>query len=203
MIMKLISREFLIKSGKFSTSSDWVKIQQDIEKAIKKVTWPNNSSKFTIFPERKGNGVTPIKGSFLDELKKRGWETETRVSIATRSKPGPLDATLQVGNAKTSSLFAVEWETGNISSSHRALNKMALGILKGVLIGGILVLPTRNLYQYLTDRIGNFPELEPYFPLWKSIPCKNGILGVYAIEHDAISNSVPRIRKGTDGRAIN
>ncbi|NLS89760.1 hypothetical protein EYI23_17625 [Bacillus subtilis] len=29
-------------------------------------------------------------------------------------------------------IFAVEWETGNIASSHRALNKIATGILNQV-----------------------------------------------------------------------
>ncbi|MGA1841038.1 MAG: hypothetical protein ACMUIU_10470 [bacterium] len=51
------------------------------------------------------------------------------------------DATYIVGDR----LFCVEWETGNISSSHRAINKMALGIIRDILIGGILIVPTRNL----------------------------------------------------------
>lgn len=93
-------------------------------------------------------------------------------------------------------------ETGNISSSHRALNKMAVGILKGILVGGVLVLPTRKMYKYLTDRIGNFSEIEPYFPLWESLDVKEGYLAVIAIEHDGVSKNVPRIPKGTDGRAL-
>jgi hypothetical protein len=96
----------------------------------------------------------------------------------------------------------LEWETGNISSSHRALNKIALGILRGIFIGGALVLPTRAMYKYLTDRIGNYDEIEPYFELWKKLPIKKGLLLVIAIEHDSVNGSVPRIPKGTDGRAI-
>jgi hypothetical protein len=99
-------------------------------------------------------------------------------------------------------LLCVEWETGNISSSHRALNKMCLGILKGVLIGGVLILPTRKMYGYLTDRVGNFSEIEPYFPFWRHLQFPEGILAVIAIEHDAVSLDVPRIPKGTDGRAL-
>jgi hypothetical protein len=109
-----------------------------------------------------------------------------------------MDATYPVGNR----LFCVEWETGNISSSHRAVNKMALGILKKVLIGGVLILPTRAMYKYLTDRVGNFPELEPYFPLWQALKVEEGLLAIIAIEHDAVSQSVPRIPKGTNGRAL-
>ena len=64
---------------------------------------------------------------------------------------------------------------------------MSLGIRNGILIGGILVLPTRKLYQYLTDRVGNFAELEPYFDVWRSMMIGNGILCVYAVEYDEIS----------------
>lgn len=204
--MKIIKREILFDKGNFSSSKEWKLIRRNVEEAIKNVVWPPNSKKFTIYPESgkkrgQGNGVVPIKLSFCNNLEKKGWQLETPLLIAT-SKPGPLDATLKLKHGKASTLFAVEWETGNISSSHRSLNKMALGIIKGILIGGILVLPTRNLYQYLTDRIGNFEELSPYFDLWKSIKSKEGILVVYAVEHDATSTKVPRIKKGTDGRAI-
>ena len=196
--MKLITKEVLFDQGNFSSTPEWERIQQDVEESIKKVTWPENSKKFTINPTNKGNGVKPIKLSFCDKIEKKGWELETRMSIATRSAPGPLDATIRIRN---DSVFAVEWETGNISSSHRALNKMSLGIRNGILIGGILVLPTRKLYQYLTDRVGNFAELEPYFDVWRSMMIGNGILCVYAVEYDDISKSVPKIVKGTDGRA--
>ena len=134
----------------------------------------------------------------MAHLKSLGWSLEVTVDIATLKKPGPMDATYPVGDR----LFCVEWETGNISSSHRAINKMALGILKKILIGGVLVLPTRAMYKYLTDRVGNFPELEPYFPLWRALKVEEGLLAVIAIEHDAVSRSVPRIPKGTDGRAL-
>jgi hypothetical protein len=79
---------------------------------------------------------------------------------------------------------------------------MALGLLQGHLAGGALILPTRDLYRYLTDRVGNYRELEPYFPLWAKLPVRNGYLGVIAVEHDAVSLDVPRITKGTDGRAL-
>jgi hypothetical protein len=98
--------------------------------------------------------------------------------------------------------FAIEWETGNISSSHRALNKMAVGLLDGMLVGGILILPSRDMYRYLTDRIGNYAEIEPYFPVWKNLQIQEGVLAVIEIEHDALSVDVPPIRKGTDGRAL-
>jgi hypothetical protein len=82
------------------------------------------------------------------------------------------------------------------------MNKIALGIIKGVLVGGLLIVPTREMYRYLTDRIGNFKELEPYFPMWRALKVDEGFLGVIAIEHDGGSKDVPRIPKGTDGRAL-
>jgi hypothetical protein len=68
------------------------------------------------------------------------WNLETSIHYATRS-PGKIDATKVLDNH----LFALEWETGNISSSHRAVNKMVLGWLRGIFLGAVLVLPSRKL----------------------------------------------------------
>jgi len=62
--------------------------------------------------------------------------------------------------------------------------------------------PSRKLDVYLTDRIGNYRELEPYLKLWKCEPCKKGVLEIVVIEHDAVSWDVPRIPKTTGGRAL-
>jgi len=199
--VKLVKLEVLIDKGTFSSSKEFKIIMEHIKSAVRAVDWPPGAGSFTIYKQSgkkrgEGSGVKPIKQNFMQKLALYGWDLETPVDIATLKRPGPLDATYKVGNK----LFAVEWETGNISSSHRAMNKMALGILKGILIGGLLVLPTRELYQYLTDRIGNFRELAPYFPLWRSLKCKEGYLGVLAVEHDFASTDVPRIPKGTNGR---
>ena len=68
--------------------------------------------------------------------------------------------------------------------------------------GGVLVVPSNRLAPYLTDRIGNLRELVPYFPLWSSVAVECGYLGVIAVEQDGESFEVPRIPKGTDGRAM-
>lgn len=201
--MKIVKTELLLSSGEFPNSSDWQKIQTDIIGAIQSIEWPKGSGSFTLYDQSgkkrgEGNGVKPIKDACMQKLVQMGWELEKRLDVATVKRSGPMDAVYQVGDR----YFCLEWETGNISSSHRAINKMALGILKKMLIGGMLIVPTREMYQYLTDRVGNLPELEPYFPLWKNLVVHEGLLSVMAIEHDAVSREVPRIQKGTDGRAL-
>ena len=201
--MKIIQFAKLIDCGSFSSSTNWQKIKRDISEAIRSIQWPPGSGSFTLYDQYgkgrgEGNGVKPIKDAFLSFLKNKGWDLESKPDIASLKKPGPIDATIQIENK----FFCVEWETGNISSSHRSINKMALGILKEIIIGGILILPTREMYKYLTDRVGNFLEIEPYFPLWRTLKVKEGFLGILAIEHDAVSKDVPRIPKGTNGRAL-
>jgi hypothetical protein len=201
--MKIMRVERLIDAGGFSQSKEWQTIYDHITRAIKSIEWPTGSGSFTLYPQSgkkrgEGNGVKPIKEACMLHLESLGWKLEQPFDIATVQQPGKIDACYPVSDR----FFALEWETGNISSSHRAVNKMALGILKEILIGGVLILPTREMYQYLTDRVGNFPELEPYFPLWRTIEVDQGLLGIIAIEHDAVSEDVPRIPKGTDGRAL-
>jgi hypothetical protein len=134
----------------------------------------------------------------MASLFKRGWLLEEPLDLATRTRPGKLDAVCKTEFGP----FAVEWETGNISSSHRAINKMALGLVHKKLAGGLLIVPSRKLYKYLTDRVGNVAELEPYYDVWRALPIENGMLGLAVVEHDGESTDVPRITKGTDGRAL-
>ena len=168
---------------------------EEIDEAIKAVDWPPGSGTFTINPIRTGNGVKPIKISCMQKLSDLGWNVEYRLSIVGL-RPGPIDAVKFLPNGE---MMALEWETGNISSSHRAINKMILGMLHGKLTVGVLVLPSRKMYRYLTDRIGNFQELEPYFPVWRNVHLSQGFLRVIEIEHDAESKGCPKVPKGTDG----
>lgn len=202
--MKIVKIETLASSGPFAKSEAWQKIRSDLLAGIRAVVWPKGSRKFTIYPQSgkkrgQGNGVKPIKDGLIKRLTKRGWDKEISVDLGVTPNPGKFDAVLKSKNHKP---VVLEWETGNISSSHRALNKMALGLGHGKLAGGILVVPSRKLYVYLTDRIGNFEELAPYLSLWRSVPYPEGAaLEIVVIEHDAESLKVPRIPKGTDGRS--
>ena len=201
--MKIVYVETLISCGAFAASARWRQIRQTLHAEVRGVDWPQGSGRFTIYPESgkkrgKGNGVRPIKLGLMKKLTTHGWLPEQPLDIATRKLPGKLDAVLRTDAGPV----ALEWESGNISSSHRALNKMALGLLKGALACGVLVVFSRELCKYLTDRTGNSAELEAYFDLWRSIPCKQGVLEIVVVEHDATSMDVRRIPKGTDGRAL-
>jgi len=196
--MKILRTEYLIKRGKFSESRAYKKILKTIYNSIDSVKWPDGGSTFIINPGKNSNGVKPIKERCVSFLEQNGWELEKPMELGSRKLPGPIDAVINISNHGD---FAFEWETGNISSSHRSLNKIAWGLISKTLVGGILVIPSRELYYHLTDRVGNYAELEPYFSVWKNINA-DGILAVIEVEHDSLSDSVPKIAKGTDGRAL-
>lgn len=202
--MKIVEYCGILSKGTFSTSKAWKKACVDVEKAIKATDWPHGSGKFTIYPESgkkrgEGNGVVPIKIPCIQMLEKFGWEIENLPKIEDGVLgTGDLDALFK----SDSGFIGFEWETGNISSSHRAINKLLLTLQKGGIKGGILVVPSDKLKLYLTDRIGNIGELRPYFPLWSKIQIEEGTLRIIVVEHDNTSTAVPKIPKGTDGRAI-
>jgi hypothetical protein len=199
--MKLLRTEVLFDHSS-CREEKWFQVAvKEISEGIASIVWPPKSDKFTINPTPKGNGVSPIKDAFVLKLDEYGWESQHRLAIEAGKRPGPVDAIKRIPGQNR--LFAVEWETGNISSSHRSLNRMCLGVMNGLLLGGILIVPSRKLYVYLTDRIGNFQEIQPYFPIWNNLDTKKtGFLVVMEVEHDAESTNVPKIRKGTDGRAL-
>ncbi len=196
----------LIDAGSFTSTPTWRRIKRELRQAIAAVVWPPGSQSFTIYPERRGNGVKPIKDGFVAKLIEFGWKPEQRFprgggdEIAA-AHPGRFDALLELEEYELAP-FVVEWETGNVASSHRAMNKMALALKLGRISGGVLVLPSHRLYPYLTDRIGNYRELEPYLSLYTDLRLESGYLGVIVVEQDATSEDVPKIQKGTDGWAL-
>lgn len=197
--VKLAKTEYIIKTGSFPLSQEWKTILQEIQKAVRAVVWPPGSESFLLYPDKgrgrgEGNGVKPIKNACMSVLEHYGWMTHDR------KNPLRVDA---VRRLQEDRYFCLEWETGNVSSSHRAINRILLGYMRGVFRGGVLIVPTREMYQYLTDRVGNFVELEPYFEVWRSYTSwDNGVLMVIGVEQDGTSENVPRIAKGTNGRAL-
>lgn len=217
--MRIVQVETVISKGAFANSKEWQDIRDQAHTAVRASDWPPGSGKFTIYPESgkksgQGNGVKPIKENVIrkltssdlthSKLVKSGqsdfdncWVAEYPWPVGERIKPGNMDAAYITEKG----LVCFEWETGNISSSHRSINKICLGLHKGLIRGGMLVVPSRTLYPFLTDRIGNISELEPYLELWQATPCDEGVFEIVVIEHDDTSYDVPRIPKGTDGRA--
>ena len=197
--MKLIHEEILIGSDLTGSSVGVADCLADVRSAITRVVWPEKSRKFSIRPVIDGNGVLPIKVGFMRRLKTLGWELENRPVLAKGLGPGKIDALKDLPDGRQ---FAAEWETGNISSSHRALNKICMGILEGHLAGGVLILPDRELYRYLTQRIGNYKELAPYFPVYRHLKAVDGLLAVFSVSYDQTSADVALIPKGMDGHSL-
>jgi hypothetical protein len=190
----------VISAGAFAKSTAWESACADIEDAIDCVDWPHGAGTFTINPQRHANGVKPIKHPCVARLQALGWRVEALPPLASDVlHPGDIDALV----VRDGHYVAFEWETGNISSSHRALNKLVLGLIHRAIMGCFLIVPSRTMYPYLTERVGNIAELRPYLPLWSAASAKvrSAALRIYVVEQDTIDESVPLIPKGTDGRA--
>ena len=182
-------------------NSCWLEVKTSIEAT----DWPHGSGKFTIYPESgkkagQGNGVKPIKIPCLNMLSSYGWSLEAKAPSGSNVlKTGDLDAV----KTTVSGEILFEWETGNISSSHRAINKLLITMQEcDNVICAYLVVPSKSLKVFLTDRIGNIDELRPYFPLWERMNIPHACLRIIVIEHDSTSSTSPRIPKGTDGRSL-
>ena len=96
--MKIKQIDFLIRKGEFSRSSEFDMVLEEVKFAVKAVVWPEGSTKFTIFPKKMANGVVPIKKECMNVLVQQDWTLEYRMSIASRVKPGPIDAVKRLSN---------------------------------------------------------------------------------------------------------
>lgn len=179
------------------------------------------------------NGVVPLKLLFRQRLKDAGWNSEEPLSLRPyfekiranktlaqvfRYPERPAEAIQDplhegVGDfdfwLQSTEGFrtVIEWETGNISSSHRSLNKICLALMGELIDAAVVIVPSNNLNVHLTDRVGNIRELQPYFYFWSAfgLSLARGLLAVVVVEQDGLIKSVDErdfIPRGDDGNAF-
>lgn len=74
--MKILQIHTLLSVGDFEDSKAYQKIEKDIIAAIKCIKNPPQADGFYLLKKKKGNGVTPIKNAFIQELDDSGWKNE-------------------------------------------------------------------------------------------------------------------------------
>lgn len=178
---------------------------------------PSNSSDYL------RNGVNFLRARFLEHMTQEGgWRAELNVELNPDHKPPQLKLypSLETHQEPIGSKFgqfdfmttgpdglkiAIEWETGNISSSHRSMNKLAIALANRLIDVGVLIVPSRSLYEHLTDRIGNIQELSGYLELWHGLGAliHSGVLAITVVEHDELTDNptIPYLVMGKDGNA--
>lgn len=204
-------------------------------KAGEKYTDINGKAKTTAEKRTLRNGVRPLRDQFRRWMGQNAWKCEEACSlkpffeklrlsdqVVFTKYPRPTEKQLKAAIAealnesvgdfdfwfRTKSGFrtVVEWETGNISSSHRSLNKLCLALMGGIVDAGVLVVPSKFLYPHLTDRIGNVRELQPYFYFWNRVGklVDRGLLAVVEVEYDELFKSTDLrdfVSMGEDGNS--
>jgi hypothetical protein len=225
--MQWLRTMILFDRGGIAANPDWQAIHSSFVRSIQSIDFPAGSGALTL--RRKvqrddgqwnRNGVVYLKQRFLHNIvQTERWQPESRVtvvrgeptevtlfpSLQSHTEPvatgfGPFDFVTHGPNGLR---VAIEWETGNISSSHRSMNKLAIAVKSGVVDAGLMIVPSRDLYEHLTDRIGNINELSGYLSMWKGMgeSVERGLLAIVVVEHDALTDQGDYLSVGNDGRA--
>ena len=171
--MKWLRTLVVFDQGNVIGTGDWKAIHDSFVRSIQSIEHPAGSGSLTlrrratIDARDTRNGVRPLRDQFLTHMVSvEGWKSEglvdlakTRAQVSVKLFPtmsdyeepitssfGEFDfATTAAGGSK----IAIEWETGNISSSHRSLNKLCIALATGIIEVGVLVVPSRQLYLHL------------------------------------------------------
>lgn len=230
--MKWLRTLVLFDKGNVVTSGDWEALHEAYVRAIQRMEHPKGAGTLTlrrktydeISEDWNRNGVKPLRTQFLRSMvDDEHWLPEGAFKIAGPTKapdirlypglePHQEPITSEFGafdfitTAPSGTRVAIEWETGNISSSHRSMNKLAIALGAGEIQAGVMIVPSRDMYQHLTDRIGNIGELSPYLPMWSGLSSTvdRGLLAVTVVEHDELSDdeALPYLGRGEDGNAV-
>jgi hypothetical protein len=228
--MKWLRTLVLFDQGNVVSSADWKTVHESYVRSIVSIDHPRGAGSLTLrrkfkLPNNqwKRNGVGYLRSSFLEHMQKvEQWHSEGDVDLGRDRKQPPIKLfpSMDVYNEPITSNFggfdfvttapngtrvAIEWETGNISSSHRSMNKLAIALTNEIVQVGVLIVPSRQLYDHLTDRIGNIGELSGYLSMWESLKfsVKQGLLAISVVEHDSLTDTeaFPFLPMGDDGRA--
>lgn len=230
--MKWLRTLVLFDKGNVISSEDWKSVHTSYVRAIASIDHPAGAGKLRLrekvrLPngQWKRNGVGFLRDRFLRSMRDvEGWHAEGAVDLARDRQQPPIKLypsleqyrepiTSDFGGfdfmtvAPNGTRIAIEWETGNISSSHRSMNKLAIALSNSIVEIGVLIVPSRDLYEHLTDRIGNIGELSGYLAMWEGLKSvvPRGLLAITVVEHDELSTDLkfPYLKVGRDGRARN
>lgn len=228
--MKWLRTLVLFDTGEVISSDDWNTVHTSYVRAISSIDHPAGTGTLTLREKvRKPdgqwtrNGVGFLRARFLEFMRDaEGWHAEGDVALSRDRNLPPIrlypsledyrePITSDFGGfdfmttAPNGTRIAIEWETGNISSSHRSMNKLAIALSNGIVEVGVLIVPSRKLYEHLTDRIGNIGELSGYLSMWEGLKAvvPRGLLAITVVEHDALTTdpAFPYLKVGSDGRA--
>jgi hypothetical protein len=229
--MRWLRTLILFDQGDVMSDAGWATVHESYTRAIETIQHPPNSGTLTLRRKARRpdssqynrNGVGYLRNNFLRNMVDiENWQTEHLVDLRRDRDQPPvlLYPSLEQYREPVKSDFggfdfltttadgvrvAIEWETGNISSSHRSLNKLVIALKHGTIQAGVLILPSRALYVHLTDRIGNISEVSGYLEMWESLKTTvtRGLLAITVVEHDALTDdpNIPYLPTANDGRA--
>lgn len=188
-----IEESFITKDAQDLINNDPLAYQafQEITDAVNSMVAAINNS------EKNCNGVVPLKEPCYRKLEEEyGWYREKPLDILSE-KGGPIDVYKSFVDERGCFNVGIEFETGNISSAHRSMNKLKLGVHNRELHLAVLLMPMHRLSYYLTDRVSNYEELRPYFQLVSDVP-----FIVIGFDVESFSSDIPCLAKGRDGMSV-
>ena len=163
--MKWLRTLLLFDQGNIAASFDWRSIHDSYVRSIQAIDFPEGSGTLTLRKKKKRpdgqwdrNGVNYLKARFIRNIKEvEGWRAEGQVDLSRDRQQPPIKLypSMEAYREPITSDFggfdfvttgpqgtrvAIEWETGNISSSHRSMNKLAIALGNGIVeVGGLIV----------------------------------------------------------------
>jgi len=171
--------------------------RREIEDSIIKNVTPGETEFVLNNSKKNCNGVKPVKEMTYAYLVAHGWEREKPLAyLSSIDKGGPIDAYKLFQSDDRIFRVGMEFETGNIGSSYRSMNKLCLGIQYGDFDMGILMMSMKKTAYYLTDRVSNYEEAAPYFSR-----ADQYAMIFYGFDADRFDPTAPLLPKGKDGNA--